>query len=56
VATDPFGKLRAGFEATTTLKRRAWGLAWNVALEAGGLPVGDRVTVHLNVSAVKRDT
>lgn len=40
-ATDPYGNLRAGFEGRTTINRKDWGLGWNVALEAGGILVGE---------------
>lgn len=52
-ATDPFGNLRAGFEGTGTINRKDWDLTWNVALEAGGLLVADKVKLTLDVSAVK---
>jgi len=53
-ATDPWGNLRAGLEAETTINRRDWGLTWNTPLEAGGILVGDKVKITLDVSAVKR--
>lgn len=52
--TDPWGNQRAGFTATTTLDRREFGLIWNQALEAGGVVVGDRVSVEIEVEAVKQ--
>ena len=52
-ATDPFGAERAAFEGTTTLSRKAFGLTWNAALEAGGVLVGDKVTVTLEIEEVK---
>ncbi len=51
---DPWGNLRAGLEAVTTINRKDWGLTWNAALEAGGVLVGDKVKVTLDISAVKR--
>ena len=53
VATDPFGNERAGFEGQVTINRKDWGLTWNAALETGGVLVGDKVTLELEVSAVK---
>lgn len=53
-ATDPYGNLRAGFEGSATINRKDWGLTWNVALETGGILVGDKVKIGLDVSAVKR--
>jgi polyisoprenoid-binding protein YceI len=54
IATDPFGRTRAGFEATTTIDRKDWGLSWNAALEAGGFLVGDRIKINVDVSAIKQ--
>ncbi|HYN75364.1 MAG TPA: YceI family protein [Candidatus Limnocylindria bacterium] len=54
VVTDPFGSTRAGFSGTATINRKDFGLTWNVALEAGGILVGDRVKITLDVSAVKQ--
>jgi polyisoprenoid-binding protein YceI len=51
---DPYGNMRAGFEATGTLKRSEWGLKWNKALEAGGgVVVSDDVHLKLEVEAVQ---
>lgn len=51
---DPFGNTRAGFEGRTTINRKDWGLSWNVAIEGGGIMVGEKVKIELDVSAVKR--
>lgn len=53
-STDPFGNLRAGLEASTTISRKDFGLTWNAPLETGGVLVGDRVKINLDISAVKR--
>ncbi|HYT09409.1 MAG TPA: YceI family protein [Mycobacteriales bacterium] len=53
-AVDPFGNTRAGFEGKTTVNRKDWGLTWNVAIEGGGILVGDKVKIELDVSAIKR--
>lgn len=52
IATDPFGNTRAGFEGKTELSRKDFGLNWNVALEAGGVLVGDKIKVELDISAI----
>ena len=52
-AKDPWGNERAGFIATTSLDRKEFGLTWNQVLEAGGVLVGDRVDVELEIQAVK---
>jgi polyisoprenoid-binding protein YceI len=52
-AVDPFGNTRVGFEASTTISRKEFGLTWNAALEAGGVLVADKVKIELDVSAIK---
>ncbi|MEU2289128.1 YceI family protein [Streptomyces sp. NPDC013178] len=52
---DADGRRRVGFEGTASLHRSEWGLTWNAALEAGGVLVGDKVTLLLDVSAVQAD-
>ena len=51
-AKDPRGNVHAGFSAYTTINRKDWGLTWNVALETGGLLVGDQIKIALEVEAV----
>ncbi len=51
---DPWGGERAGFSASTTIDRREFGLQWNKALETGGVLVGDKVELTLEVEAVKQ--
>lgn len=52
---DPWGNQRAGFEATTKIDRREWGLTWNQPLEAGGVLVDNDVSVELGVQAVLKE-
>ena len=54
-ATDPFGNLRVGFEGSVTVNRKDWGVNWNAALDAGGLLVSEKVTLELELSAIKAD-
>jgi polyisoprenoid-binding protein YceI len=54
VATDPFGNVRAGFEGETEISRKDFGLTWNVALEAGGVLVSDKIKIQLDVSAIQQ--
>jgi polyisoprenoid-binding protein YceI len=51
--TDPWGKERAGFSATTQLDRREWGLRWNQVIETGGVLVANRLKVDIEVQFVK---
>jgi polyisoprenoid-binding protein YceI len=51
---DPWGNQRVGFAATAAIDRSAFGLTWNMALEAGGVVVGDQVSVEIEVELVRR--
>ena len=53
VETDPWGGTRAGFSAEAEISRKDWELTWNVALETGGVLVGDTVKIELDVEIVK---
>ena len=52
-AVDPFGNHRIGFEGSTTVNRKDWGVNWNAALEAGGVLVSEKVTLEFEVSAIR---
>lgn len=52
--TDPWGGQRAGFEATTKIKRSEFGLTWNQALETGGVVVGDEIKITIDAELVKQ--
>lgn len=52
-ATDPFGNPRIGFEGSTSINRQDFGVTWNAALETGGVLVSDKVTIDIEISAVK---
>jgi polyisoprenoid-binding protein YceI len=54
-AVDPYGNRRLGLEGGTTINRKDWGVNWNVALEAGGLLVSEKVELEFEVAAVLRD-
>jgi polyisoprenoid-binding protein YceI len=54
VVKDPWGGTRTGFSATTSISRKEFGLNWNVALEAGGFLVGDKIEISLEIEAVKK--
>jgi polyisoprenoid-binding protein YceI len=50
---DPWGNTRRGLSATAKISRKDYGLVWNSALEAGGVLVGDEVTITLDVEFVE---
>jgi polyisoprenoid-binding protein YceI len=52
---DPWGNVRAGYAAKTSINRKDFGLTWNQVLEAGGVMVGDRITIEIEVEAVKQE-
>jgi polyisoprenoid-binding protein YceI len=54
VSKDPFGNDRIGFSGHTVISRKDFGLVWNVALEAGGVLVSDKVKIALDISAIKQ--
>ena len=54
-ARDPWGGERAGYAATTRIKRSDFGLTWNQLLETGGLAVSDEVKISLDVELVKKN-
>ncbi len=49
---DPWGNTRAGFSATAELNRKDFGLQWNQALETGGVLVGDKVKMSIELETV----
>jgi polyisoprenoid-binding protein YceI len=51
---DPWGNLRVGFEGDVVINRKDWGVNFNAPLEAGGVLVGERVTLEFDLSLVKK--
>ncbi|MFI5258258.1 MAG: YceI family protein [Candidatus Limnocylindrales bacterium] len=49
------GGRRAAFNATTRISRKAWGLAWNVALESGGFLVGDEIKISIDLAVLQAE-
>ena len=52
IAKDPWGGTRTGFSASTSIDREDFGLKWNAALETGGVVVGKKVEIHIELEAV----
>lgn len=50
---DPWGNIKIGASGSTKINRKDFGLTWNAALEAGGVLVGDEVTITLDVQFAK---
>ena len=51
---DPWGSLRKGATATTKINRKDFGLVWNKALETGGVAVGDKIIITLEIEMIKK--
>ena len=54
VGTSPYGQQIVGITVETLLSREEWGLTWNVALETGGVLVGNTAKVSIEIEAVKQ--
>lgn len=46
---DPWGNIKRGISARARINRKDFGVTWNVALEAGGILVGDEISINLEV-------
>jgi polyisoprenoid-binding protein YceI len=53
VDQDPWGNTRVGLEVVGQIERSDFGLSWNQALESGGVLVGKKVKILLDLSTVK---
>jgi polyisoprenoid-binding protein YceI len=53
-AKDPWGNLRRGATAKTKIRRKDFGLHWNVALEAGGFLVGEDIEITIDVELIRQ--
>ena len=51
---DPWGNIKRGASATTTINRKDYGLVWNKAIESGGVMVGDEVNISLEIELLKK--
>lgn len=52
IVTDGYGQTRAGATATTKINRHDFGVSWNNALEAGGMTLGDDVTITMDLQVI----
>jgi polyisoprenoid-binding protein YceI len=53
-AKDPWGNQRIGATASTRINRKDFGLVWNVALEAGGVLVGEEIKISIDLEAIRQ--
>ena len=54
-AVDPYQNQRIGFDGSTTVNRKDWGVNWNTALDTGGVLVSEKVTLEFDVSAIRTE-
>jgi len=54
LVNDPFGNEKAVFTAKTEIDREDWGMTWNAALETGGVLVGRKLKIELEIQAVRK--
>jgi len=52
---DPWGNVKVGSAATTTINRKDFGLNWNTALETGGFLVGEEITIELDIQWTRQN-
>lgn len=53
VGNDPWGNTKAGFSFETKINRKDFGLTWNAALDAGGVLVGEDVSIRGEIQLAK---
>ena len=51
---DPWGNVRAGVSATAKINRKDFGLVWNALTEAGGIVVGDEVSITFEAELIQK--
>lgn len=51
-AVDPYGNARYGFEGSSEINRKDFGLVWNAALETGGVIVSDAIKLEFEISTI----
>ena len=54
IAKDPWGNIKAGFVINGKINRKDWGIAYNAALETGGLMLGEELKISGEVQLVKQ--
>ncbi|MEO6511270.1 MAG: YceI family protein [Nocardioides sp.] len=50
-AVDPWGHSKVVFSARTEIDREDWGLTYNKAIEGGGVLVGSKIKIEIEVQA-----
>ena len=52
-AVDPYGNRRVGLEGSVVINRKDFAVTWNAALEGGGVLVSEKITLEIEVSAIR---
>jgi polyisoprenoid-binding protein YceI len=52
-AKDPWGNTKSGASATTKISRKDFGMVFNMALETGGVMVGDEIAITLELELLR---
>jgi polyisoprenoid-binding protein YceI len=52
---SPFGDVRAGFSASAEINRKDFGIEFNMPLEGGGVVVGDKIQIALEIETILKD-
>ena len=53
IQKDPWGNMKTGFTITGKINRKDFGLAWNAALETGGVMVSEEVKINCEIQLIK---
>ncbi|MCZ9308998.1 YceI family protein [Corynebacterium uberis] len=53
VEEDPFGNTRIGFEASTTINRKDFGIDFQAPLGSGGVLVSEKIAIAIDGSGIK---
>jgi polyisoprenoid-binding protein YceI len=51
---DPWGNEKVGFELSTKVNRKDYGVSWHKVMDSGGLVAGDEVSISINLETAKK--
>jgi polyisoprenoid-binding protein YceI len=51
---DPWGNVRAGVTASAKINRKDFGLSWNALTEAGGVLVGEEISITIEAELIQK--
>jgi polyisoprenoid-binding protein YceI len=52
VSPDPWGGTRSGFSASTEISRADFGIEFNIPMDGGGVVVGDKIKINIEIEAI----